>query len=186
MPILSAEPNLHPDDLLYREETGSEERKSWMATYTYSRREKEFMRRLLQMGVAFYCPIIPHRRRSPAGRIRTSYLPLFTNYVFVYGDADDRQLAYSTNCVARDLPVVEGTKLTGDLRQIQELIQLGEPITREERIEPGECVRIKSGTFRDFQGFVVRREGERRLLVSVNFLQQGASVLLEDCEVEPV
>ena len=186
MPILGKEPEIHPEDLFSRPETGIEEGRQWWALYTLSRREKELMRRLRTLKVSFYCPIMAHRQRSPAGRIRTSYLPMFTNYVFLYGSADDRYQAFTTNCVSRDIPVAEGALLTRDLKQIHSLIEAGVPLRPESRLEAGESVCVRSGTFRGYEGFIVRREGETRLLVAVNFLQQGASLLLDDCEVEPV
>jgi hypothetical protein len=33
------------------------------------------------------------------------------------------------------------------------------------------------------EGVIVRRQGQSRLIVAVNFLQKGASVLVEDWEV---
>jgi transcriptional antiterminator RfaH len=36
------------------------------------------------------------------------------------------------------------------------------------------------------EGTVLRRHGTQRLLVVVHFLQQGASVQLEDYQVEPL
>jgi transcriptional antiterminator RfaH len=81
--------------------------------------------------------------------------------------------------------VVNGVELTRDLRQIYELIKAGVPLTAESRLVPGDHVRVRSGPFRGYEGYVIRREGQRRLLVAVNFLQQGASFTLEDCELEP-
>jgi hypothetical protein len=43
---------------------------------------------------------------------------------------------------------------------------------------------VRSGMFKGVEGVVIRREGKTRLLVAVNFLEQGASVLLEDCQFE--
>jgi hypothetical protein len=45
-------------------------------------------------------------------------------------------------------------------------------------------VRVKAGMLRGQEGMIIRRQGETRLLVAVNFLQQGASVLLDDIAVE--
>jgi transcriptional antiterminator RfaH len=47
-------------------------------------------------------------------------------------------------------------------------------------------VRVRSGAFADFEGTIIRRAGETRLLVAVDFLQQGASVQLDDCQLERV
>lgn len=188
MPILAKETDLYPLDLFERAEAECLDRdgeNSWWAVYTLSRREKELMRRLMTLDVPFYCPIIPQRQRSPNGRVRTSYLPMFSNYAFIYGDASTRYTALTTKCVARDFVVTDGLQLTRDLRQIHGLIEMGAPLTRESRLGKGTRVRIKTGPFRNYEGIIVRREGQTRLLVSVNFLQQGASVLLDDCEVDP-
>jgi transcription antitermination factor NusG len=112
-------------------------------------------------------------------------LPLFANYVFLYGDNEQRHIAMTTNCVARYTRVVAGVELTRDLRRIYDLIQAGVPLTAESQLEAGDQVRVRSGPFRGYEGYVIRREGQRRLLVAVNFLQQGASFALEDCELEP-
>jgi hypothetical protein len=188
MPILDKETDLYPLDLFDRadaESSDTNHENSWWAIYTLSRREKELMRRLLALEIPFYCPIIPQRQRSPSGRLRTSYLPMFSNYAFIYGDATQRYEALTTNCVARDFVVSDGIQLTRDLRQIHDLIEIGAPLTRESRLAAGTRVRVKTGPFRNYEGTIIRREGRTRLLVSVNFLQQGASVLLDDCEVDP-
>lgn len=185
MPLLTREIDVYPDDLFARENLGEESDVGWWAIYTLSRREKDLMRRLVRLEVPFYCPIIPRRQRSPGGRIRTSYLPLFANYVFLYSDDEQRYKAMTTNCVARYTRVVDGVGLTRDLRQIYDLILAGVPLTPESRLEAGDQVRVRSGPFRGYEGYVIRRQGQRRLLVAVNFLKQGASFTLEDCEVEP-
>ena len=184
MPILSHQPDLFPGDLLDRAGAAGQTAEQWWALYTLSRQEKRLMRQLKALNVPFYCPTILKRNRSPAGRVRSSQLPLFTNYVFVFGDDAQRQLALTTNTVSRSIVVPDRRAFTADLRQIQRLVATGAPLTPEARLEPGMYVRVKSGAFRDFEGRVIRREGETRLLVYVNFLQQGASVLLDDCQLE--
>jgi len=78
MPILAREPDLHPDDLFDRPEVGHEGSRHWWAAYCLARREKQLMRRLRALDVAFYSPIIARRSCSPSGRVRTSYVPLFS------------------------------------------------------------------------------------------------------------
>jgi transcription antitermination factor NusG len=184
MPILSRTVDLYPHDLFDREDLGTIGDSRWWALYTLSRREKDLMQRLRALKIPFYGPTIEKHYRSPAGRFRTSYIPLFANYVFLYGDDLQRYDAQSTNCVSRYVPIVQGEQLTRDLRQIYELIQAGVPLTPEARLQPGRRVRVRTGTFRGHEGIIIRREGKTRLLVAVNFLQQGASLQLEDCEVE--
>lgn len=186
MPILAPEPDLYPADLLERPDWTSDTGQCWWALYTRSRCEKELMRRLRALDIPHYGPIIEKRHRSPKGRITTSFVPLFSNYVFLYGDAAQRYQALTTNCVSRDLPVVDAAELAADLRQLRRLIETGAPITPEARLEPGARVRVRSGPLEGQEGIVVQRRGETRLLVAVRFLQQGATVQIDDCQVERI
>jgi transcriptional antiterminator RfaH len=184
MPILPPEPDLYPEQLLEATETLDIPDAQWWALYTMSRREKELMRRLRGMKVPFYGPLAPRRTRTANGRKRVSYNPLFPGYVFLFGDAEHRRLALTTNCISRVLPIPDGDDLVRDLRQVRQLILADAPLTPESRLTPGMRVRVRGGALGGLEGVVMKRRGKGRLLVAVEFLQQGASVALEDCEVE--
>ncbi len=178
------EVDLFPENLLDNPQLGWETETRWWALYTKARHEKELMRRLRALNVAFYTPMIARRRRCPSGRTRIAYVPLFAGYIFIYGTEGDRYRGLTTNCVSRWLPVEDGAALTQDLRQIHRLIESGAPLTPEARLEPGTPVRVRSGCLAGIEGVVISRPGPARLVVSVNFLQQGASLILEDCCLE--
>jgi transcription antitermination factor NusG len=180
MPILPAEDDLFPLDLLESPPAAE----SWWAIYTRSRMEKQLMRRLREAGVGFYGPTIARRYRSPAGRVRVTHMPLFPNYVFVCGDGEARYQAVCTGTVSRCIEVDDVDQLVTDLTQIRELINTGEPLAPESRLEAGDRVRVKTGQFAGFEGTIIRRNQETRLIVYVHFMNQGASVLLEDCQLE--
>jgi transcription antitermination factor NusG len=184
MPTLIAEPDLFPDDLFTAVDQSPDPERRWWALYTRSRQEKELMRRLRAMEISFYGPTIERRSRTPGGRLRTAHLPLFPNYVFMYGDASQRWEALTTNRVSRDIAVVDSSELFHDLRQLRNLILSGVPIVPEDRLVPGMRVRVKSGPLTGQEGTVLQRRGESRLLVAVRFLQQGASVQMDECELE--
>jgi len=184
MPTLAAETDLYPIDLLDRDDWNDDHGSRWWALYTRSRCEKELMRRLRALEIPFYGPTIETRGRTPQGRIRTSFIPLFSNYVFLYGDESHRYTALKTNCVSRDLPVVDGLQLASDLRQLRQMIVSGIPVVPEAQLVPGTPVRVRSGPLCGYEGVVLRRRGETRLLVAVRFLQQGASVQIDECDLE--
>jgi len=184
MPILKKETDLYPANLLADDGPLALDVGRWWALYTRSRREKDLMRRLSAMNIAFYCPIVEQQRRSPNGRLRTSYIPLFSNYVFLRGNEQDRYAALTTGCISRDIEVADAERLVHDLRQIRELIEVGVDLTPEARIEAGARVRVKTGALAGRVGTVIERRGRRRLLVAVDFLQQGASVELTSCDLE--
>lgn len=191
MPMLEKEDDIFPECLLDQDEAAGAETVDsndarWAAVYTISRREKALMRKLRAREISFYCPIVANQNKSPAGRIRTSYLPLFSNYVFVYADSDQRHYILETNCVSRWLEVPDGVGLKRDLGQIRNLIRTGATVRVESHVESGTLVRVCNGILQGQQGIVVRQQGIARLIVAVNFLQQGASILLENSDVEPV
>ncbi len=183
MPLLPKEPDTFPEDLLQRSNIGDA---TWFVLHTLPRREKELARRLLRMEIPFYAPVIERRLRSAQGRTRSSFVPLFPGYVFMLADREQRQQSFTSNCIARSLDVIDSDQLVRDLRQIQQLIQSNAPLTPESRIEPGMRVRVRSGALAGLEGTVVKRRGTERLLVMVHLLQQGASVQLEDYQVERI
>ncbi len=182
MPILQREPDVFPDNL-FEGSRSAAEAEPWWALYTKPRCEKELVRRLRSLEIACYCPQIMRRFRSPAGRQRTSYVPLFGGYVFLRGDDEQRGRALTTNCVARCLTVPDPARLERDLAQVWQLIESGVPLTPEAALVAGQRVRVRSGSLAGMEGVIVRRQSQSRLIVAVNFLQKGASVLLEDWEV---
>ena len=183
MPILPPEPDCHPVDLLEQPQSPDE---AWWLFYTRSRQEKQLMRRLRELNVKHYAPQIPHRKRSPAGRLRTTYAPLFNNYVFMCGAERQRYEAVCTGCIVQHEQITDTEQFLTDLKQIHRLVNTGVPLTIESRIEPGESVRVRSGAFTGYEGIVIRRDQETRLLVSIQFMDQGVSVKLEDCQLESI
>ncbi|QDT13118.1 transcription termination/antitermination NusG family protein [Planctomycetes bacterium K23_9] len=183
MPILPPEPDCYPADLL--ELIPEADPPCWLA-YTKSRQEKKLMRELRHLEIHHYGPQVAHRRRSPAGRVRTTYVPLFNNYVFIFGDEKARYGAVCTGAVTKITAITDGEKLVSDLIQIHSLINLGAPLTIESRLQPGQRVRVKTGSFAGYEGIVIQRHQETRLLVAVQFMEQGVSVKLDDCQLEPL
>ena len=183
MPILPKEPDTFPENL-FEDFPGDEA--TWWAMYTLSRREKELMRFLRSFEVPHYCPLIAKKSKSKSGRVRTSYIPLFPGYVFVNAGAEQRRRALQSNCISKTLEIADYNDVLTDLRNVRLLVESNAPLTQEARIQPGQRVRVISGPFSGVEGTVLSRRGEERLLVSVQFLQQGASVAIEDFQVEPI
>jgi transcriptional antiterminator RfaH len=190
MPILKYEPDLFPESLLSE---GIEDAApiasgdaKWWAVYTMSRQEKLLMRKLFSRQIPYYSPLVARRFRSPNGRARTTFEPIFPNYVFLFADEIQRHAALATKCISRCLIVPDPVELVRDLRRIQRLIASGAALTPETKLQAGDMVRVKSGPLKGVEGVVVRRESEVRLLVAVQYLQRGASVVLTDNSFEAI
>ena len=182
MPILPRQRDIFPESLL--DEPPAADGRGWIAFYTISRREKDLMRKLEAATVPFYSPLVKRRLRSPGGRTRISYVPLFPGYVFSLVDDEQRRTALATNTVARWLPIGDAAAFVGDLRNIKRLIDTEQPLTPEARLESGQPVRVRSGPLQGIEGTVVKRRSGQRLVVAVRFLNQGASIELEDIDLE--
>jgi transcription antitermination factor NusG len=104
--------------------------------------------------------------------------------VFSLVDDDQRRAALATNTVARWLPIGDASALLDDLRAIKRLVDTNQPLTPEARLETGHPVRVRSGALRGLEGTIIKRRGADRLLVAVRFLNQGASIELEDVDLE--
>ncbi len=186
MPILRKEPDTFPEGFLDQPGLGEETESLWWVVHTLPRQEKALARKLRIRGIRHYLPQAPRKTRSPGGRTRESFVPLFAGYVFLYGTEQERLQSLESGCIAKMLPVGEGKRLTQDLQQIQRLIASNAQFSFEPRIEPGMAVRVKSGPFQGYEGQVVKRHSGDRLLVIVNYLQQGISVALDDCQLEKI
>lgn len=186
MPILKRENDIFPEDLLSNPALLNDSERHWMCVYTMSRREKDLMRKLTSWKIPFYGPVIPKRFRSKAGRLRTSYIPLFPNYVFLYASEEERYQALTTNTISKCTIVEQHEQLVVDLCQIFEIIHADVPLTPESQLEAGNHCRIKTGPFQGYEGTVVRRDGKTRFLVSIRFLEQAVSMEIDEGLLEPI
>jgi transcriptional antiterminator RfaH len=183
MPIRAAEPDCFPYNLL-DEMAFTDSSRRWWAAYTRPRQEKSLARQLHAKGVPFYLPLVAHSRLI-AGRRHTSYLPVFGSYVFLFAEDTERIAALDTHRIADLIPAKDAAGVTRDLRNIRTLIASGAPLTVEGRLKRGQRVRVKNGALMGIEGMILERRGEDRLLVAVEFLQQGVSILISDYRVEP-
>lgn len=186
MPILKKEPDVYPEDLLASESLLEDDQRSWWCVYTLSRREKDLMRKMVAWKIPFYSPVIQKRFRSPNGRLRTSYIPLFPNYVFLFASDSERAKSMTTNCISRYQPIPDASAFVSEMRVIQQLVLSGVPLTPEAKLEIGDRARIRTGPFAGYEGTIIRREGKTRFLVCLSFIEQGVSMEIDEGQLAPV
>jgi len=186
MPILGREDDIFPSDLLDGDITLTDLERQWWCIYTKSRREKDLMRKLASHQISHFGPVVPKRYRSPNGRLRTSFVPLFANYVFMFGNEEQRQTAMTTNCISKCNLIEDREALVADLRQIHKVVDAGVALTPEAKLDTGARVRVRTGPFAGYEGNVVRREGKTRLLLSIQYLAKGVSMEMDEGVLEPI
>jgi transcription antitermination factor NusG len=187
MPILPSEPDCHPANLwengesLHLKPDGL-----WWCLHTKPRQEKATARDLRENGVVYYLPQVVKESRTPQGRRLKSVVPLFAGYLFLHGDANDRLAAFRGDRLVNVLAVVDQEGLVRDLRQVYTMLSSGLAVSSEPMIPVGAKVRITSGPLTGIIGTVIRRGNRDQFVAVVNFLGRGATVDLEDWQVEQV
>jgi len=175
---------IYPEDLLDYSGEGTDDR-LWWVVYTKSRQEKVFSRQLLGLQIPHYLPLVT-KMNYLRGRRFSSEVPLFSGYVFMRASHAERHSSFTTNRISKVFQAFDEAKLRFDLSQISRLIASGAPLTVEQRLAPGRRVKIRQGPLAGLEGTVLERRAGRRLFVGVDFLQQGASIDIEDFLLEPL
>jgi transcriptional antiterminator RfaH len=187
MPILPAEPDCYPPHLWEsRESFPSKEDGVWWCLHTRPRQEKATARELHKHGITYYLPQVVKEDRTPQGRKIQSIVPLFTSYLFLYGDFNDRLKALKGNRLVGVLEVDDQEGLVGDLQQINTMLHSGLPVMPEPTMPVGAKVKIISGPLAGIKGTVVRRGKRDQFVAIVDFLGRGATVDLQDWQVEKI
>ena len=160
--------------------------RAWFVVRTKPRREDEAEANLRAQGFEVLCPRCRRRVRH-ARREHVRLAPLFPGYLFIGLAARDRRWTTirSTRGVAHivhfggcypSLPedFIAGMRARMDARGVIEL-----PPVREERLRPGDLVRIRTGAFSGLWGVVERVRAEERVIVLVELLQRQVRVELD-------
>ena len=185
MPILPAEPDMYPPDL-WQSDPRPDAPRRWWCLHTKPRQEKATARHLLAHRVPYYLPQVLQESRTPGGRKIRSVIPLFPSYLFLLGDERDRLLAFQGHSLVNVLEVFDQEQLLGDLRQIQRMLSSGLPVVPEPTHPIGTAVRILNGPLSGMVGTVVRRGQRDQFVAVVQFLGRGATVDLQDWQVERI
>jgi transcriptional antiterminator RfaH len=152
----------------------------WWLAHTLPRQEKALALALYSRDVPYYLPLV-NRKSLSRGRTRVSRVTLFPGYLFLFGSEVERLSVLKTNRALTVRRAPDSARLHADLEKFHRLIAADAPLLPEARLVEGERVRVKSGPFRDLEGTVLRRNGKTRLLIAIDYLQQGASLEVEDC-----
>ncbi len=194
MPILPAEPDLYPLNLWQdfikpsraEEADDDEPGRKWWCLHTKPRQEKAVARDLRTLKLPYYLPQVIHEDRTPRGRKTRSVIPLFTSYLFLFGDPAERVLSLKANRLVRVIDVLNQDGLNHDLKQIHQMLASGLAVVPELTVPVGARVKILSGPLTGIEGRVIRRGKRDQFVAVVHFLGSGATVDLEDWQVEQI
>ena len=158
---------------------------SWWVLHTRPRCEKAIASVLDRRSISYFLPLVLCTRTN-GGRQRHVELPLFPGYVFLCGTWETREAALKTNRVANVLEVADQNRLRNDLKQIECVLESGQPVDLYPGLRVGSRCRIKSGVLAGLEGTVLRRRGLWRVYIAVQFIAQSAELEIDSMLLEVI
>lgn len=152
----------------------------WWVAHTKPRNEKALAQDLAALGVFCYLPLSQRLTHSAnTGRASRSVVPVFTGYLFINGNDDERRLALTTNRIASTLAVMDQRELVGQLWQIQRVLAKQTEFEWGPALATGDWARVVGGPLMGLEGIVIRKLKRARLALNVQMLAQSVMVEVE-------
>ena len=160
----------------------------WAAIRTAARWEKKVVESLGAAGIPVFLPTLT---RSVRYKTRTNVLeiPLFAGYVF-FDHSRSPQLPRrpdQTKYIAQIIRTEDPVTLRSELTAIAEFLHNNQLVQERVFGAVGEVVRIRSGSFKDYHGTVVRQlPNKNRLVLSISYLGLALEVIVDDRAVQRI
>lgn len=156
----------------------------WFAAYTSARHEKRVAEHLRQREVESFLPLYEALHRWKNGRHRVQ-LPLFPGYVFVH-------LALREKLRVLQVPgIVELVSFNGvpaalpdaEIETLRNALSAGLPAEPYPFLRVGSRVEICRGPLQGLSGILLRRQGQLRVVLSVEMIMRSIVVEVEASDV---
>ena len=162
----------------------------WFAVYVRSRHEFVVRDKLATAQIEHFLPTVDRLRRWK-DRKKLVTFPLFPGYLFVHiPESRDAVLSVlKTKGVVKFLgktPGVPEPVPDVQIESLKTLVASGRDIEVYPYLREGQRVRIKWGPLAGIEGILKERRGQHLLVLSIDILQQGASVRIDAADVEPL
>ena len=161
----------------------------WFAVQTRPRHEKKVHTKLVNEGITSFLPVVKQVRRWSDRRMEVDF-PLFSCYVFVriVPLAEKRVSVLCTSGVisfvgiqGQGIPIPDS-----QIEDLRTLVTHNVPMDPYPFLKVGQKVRIRGGCMDGIEGVLVARDGERKLVVSIDTIQKSLVVSIRGYDVEPV
>ena len=166
---------------------GSWDETHWYALYTKSRHEKLVEEGLRKKGIETFLPLRKIIRHW-SDRKKEIQEPIFKGYLFVQIPlSQQREVLQTRGSVrligfnAHPVPVPEK-----DLNAVRRFVREEISLDPYPYLEAGNRVYIRSGPLKGIEGFIVRKDKQMRLVISLDLLFQSISVEVDEAAVEKV
>lgn len=149
----------------------------WYALYLHSRCEKKVSFELVGKNVEAFLPLIEevHKWRDRKKKVLE---PLFRGYVFVKTDLRDNGKILATDGVVRFVGINHRPSAIPEAQidWVRRIIGQPQDIRRERYVEVGNKVRVVAGPLLGVEGYVLRKQGVSRVVISIEAIAQSVSL----------
>jgi len=161
----------------------------WYAVHVRSKHEKKVADELREKGVDAFLPAVKKVHRWSDRRVVID-VPVFPCYVFVrmHLAPIPRLAVLRTPGVFRFVGFKQGPTPIPDVQieAVQAVLASHLPISSCGFVKVGEKVRIRGGALEGVEGVLIGHNGARRLIISIDLIQQSMHVAVEGYDIEPV
>ena len=172
----------YPDNALTKNVTNEQ---LWYVAYTKPRQEKALAWNLMQRNVSYFLPLIKKKQPS-VKRLRYTFAPLFTSYIFFKANDAERVEALKTNRIVQTIHVDNQALLIKEMDTIYRAIS-SRPVNEYiSKIKAGQLVKIIAGPLMGLEGRLREHKNERYLIIEVESVNKTIRVEIESDRVEPI
>ena len=147
----------------------------WYVLHVRPRCEKKMAEYAAARGLEYYLPLRKDTKIYQRRRV-TVEKPVFTGYVFIVFDDEQRLTVLKSNQIVRILDVTDQARLIHELAQIRMALGVDPTLGACEAFRKGRHVRIKGGPFMGLEGVVATVRGQARVLLNVEMIGQAVAV----------
>jgi len=162
------------------------EQKKWYVLQTKPRNEKVVLQQVEQKGIEVFAPFI-EKIRIWSDRKKKIDVPLFSGYIFIHANEEDRVRAITDTYGAIRYIYFEKRPASVSEREIelikQTLIEPEKISIEDKKIKKGDQIIVSFGIFKGMKGYVNEFRGNYKLTVNLEELSYSFSIILNSNEV---
>jgi transcription antitermination factor NusG len=159
----------------------------WYAIQTRSRHEKRVAEQLRARSIESFLPVHRCRHKWRNGVLADLELPLFPGYLFARPAIGERNLLLQLpGIIGFAASTAHPTPVPDD--DIDALRKIAGSLGAEPHpfLNVGDRVRIVAGPLSGWEGILIRRKQELRLVLSIQIIMRSISVEVSELDIEPV
>jgi transcriptional antiterminator RfaH len=172
----------YPDNAITKNVTDEQ---LWYVVYTKPRHEKALAWNLMQRKVSYFLPLIKKKQAS-IKRVRYSFAPLFSSYLFIKANHDERIQALQTKRIVQTIHVANQSLLVKEMEVIYKAITNRDVNEYTSKLKKGQKVKIIAGPLLGIEGILLEQKNERFLIIEVESINKTIRVEIESDRIEPI